>query len=180
MPFHNRSASARNVSIGWRMPTGPGFLLPSGTSFTGPAWRRPSPPATPRMANRSFFPGSGSGSPGLLPGMDGTYTVRHPYGTETIPVTAADLAAGKGLNMTRDLGVATANFTNVLNGDVGPFLVQTAPIASGSNSGRLSDAPAGSAMGIPFLRSPAAPWASIRCPSPRRGTLTWEQATACR
>ena len=31
--------------------------------FTGPAWRRPLPPATPRMANRSFFPGSGSGSP---------------------------------------------------------------------------------------------------------------------
>ena len=118
--------------------------------------------------------------PGLLPGMDGTYTVRHPYGTETIPVTAADLAAGKGLNMTRDLGVATANFTNVLNGDVGPFLIQTAPIAAGPTFRLGIPPPAGSAMGIPFLRSPAAPWASIRCPSPRRGTLTWEQATACR
>jgi hypothetical protein len=67
--------------------------------------------------------------PGLLPGMAGTYTVRHPYGTETIPVTADDIAAGKGLNMTRDLGVATANFAAVLSGDVGPFLVQTLPIA---------------------------------------------------
>jgi len=66
---------------------------------------------------------------GLLPGMTGTYTVRHPYGTETLVVTADDIAAGKGLNMTRDLGVATANFTNVLSGDVGPFLIQTDPIA---------------------------------------------------
>ena len=66
---------------------------------------------------------------GLLPGMTGTYTVRHPYGTETIAVTADDIAAGKGLSLTRDLGVAAQNFTNVLSGDVGPFLIQTAPIA---------------------------------------------------
>ena len=67
---------------------------------------------------------------GLLPGMTGTYTVRHPYGTETIVVTADDIAAGKGLSLTRDLGVATQNFTNVLSGDVGPFLIQTLPIAT--------------------------------------------------
>ena len=66
---------------------------------------------------------------GLLPGMTGTYTVRHPYGTETIVVTADDIAAGKGLSLTRDLGVAAQNFTNVLSGDVGPFLIQTLPIA---------------------------------------------------
>jgi hypothetical protein len=66
---------------------------------------------------------------GLLPRMAGTYTVRHPYGTETIVVTADDIAAGKGLSLTRDIGVATQNFANVLNGDVGPFLIQTAPIA---------------------------------------------------
>jgi hypothetical protein len=61
--------------------------------------------------------------------MQGNYTIRHPYGEEIIPVTAADIAGGKGLNMTRDIGVATLNFNAVLNGDVGPFLVQTAAIA---------------------------------------------------
>jgi hypothetical protein len=66
---------------------------------------------------------------GLLTGMQGTYVVHHPYGEETIDVTAADITAGKGLNMTRDIGLTPLNFAEALNGDVGPFLAQTAPIA---------------------------------------------------
>lgn len=59
----------------------------------------------------------------------GTYVVHHPYGEESIDVTAADITAGKGMNMTRDIGLTPLNFAEALNGDVGPFLVQTAPIA---------------------------------------------------
>jgi hypothetical protein len=59
----------------------------------------------------------------------GTYVVHHPYGEESIDVTAADITAGKGINMTRDIGLTPLNFAEALNGDVGPFLVQTAPIA---------------------------------------------------
>ena len=47
-----------------------------------------------------------------------TYTIRHPYGTET------EVAAGGGINMTRDIGIgAPGDFTGALHGDVGPFLV---------------------------------------------------------
>ena len=42
-------------------------------------------------------------------------------------MTAADITAGKGINMTRDIGITPLNFAEALNGDVGPFLMQTAP-----------------------------------------------------
>ena len=59
----------------------------------------------------------------------GTYVVHHPYGEESIDVTAADITSGKGINMTRDIGLTPLNFAEALNGDVGPFLIQTAAIA---------------------------------------------------
>ena len=64
---------------------------------------------------------------GLTAADVGTYVVHHPYGEETIDFTAADVA--KGLRFTRDIGLTPLNFAEALNGDVGPFLVQTAPIA---------------------------------------------------
>lgn len=57
----------------------------------------------------------------------GTYTLRHPYGVVTLPVTADDVTSGKGINYTRDIGVATLNFTGALEGDIGPFLRQVTP-----------------------------------------------------
>lgn len=51
----------------------------------------------------------------------GIYTLRHPYGLESIVVTA-----GKGLSFTRDIPLPTKlDFTTVLDGDVGPFLLQS-------------------------------------------------------
>lgn len=52
----------------------------------------------------------------------GTYTVTHPYGIETIDVTAADVAAGKGLFFTEDLGLGGPPFAAALAGKIGPFL----------------------------------------------------------
>ncbi len=46
-----------------------------------------------------------------------TYTIRHPYGIETL------VASGGGINMTRDISPIPGNFAAALNGDVGPFLV---------------------------------------------------------
>lgn len=63
---------------------------------------------------------------GLTAADVGTYVVHHPYGEETIEFTAADVA--KGIRFTRDIGLTPLNFAEALNGDVGPFLVQTAPI----------------------------------------------------
>ncbi len=46
-----------------------------------------------------------------------TYTIRHPFGTETVVATAG------GINMTRDISPIQGNFAAALGGDVGPFLV---------------------------------------------------------
>ncbi len=49
---------------------------------------------------------------------DGTYFLRHPYGTEI------EVAAAGGINMTRDIGIgAQGDFSGALHGDTGPFLV---------------------------------------------------------
>jgi len=50
-----------------------------------------------------------------------TYTIRHPYGTETL---VAD-AGPRSINMTRDISPIPGNFAAALSGDVGPFLVPT-------------------------------------------------------
>ncbi|MNF44389.1 hypothetical protein D3C84_254980 [compost metagenome] len=56
----------------------------------------------------------------------GTYRVTHPYGVETINVTAAQIADKGGrraINMTRDIGIgAPGVFNGALTGNVGPFL----------------------------------------------------------
>jgi hypothetical protein len=58
----------------------------------------------------------------------GTYTLDHPYGTETIVVTPADITAKKGIKFTRDIPLGIPlNFTGALTGDVGPFLSQASP-----------------------------------------------------
>jgi hypothetical protein len=50
----------------------------------------------------------------------GVYTITHPYGVETVNVTAPGRRA---INITRDIGIgAPGNFSGALNGEVGPFL----------------------------------------------------------
>ncbi|MBF4559856.1 cadherin-like domain-containing protein [Pseudomonas sp. p50] len=50
----------------------------------------------------------------------GTYTITHPYGVETVNVTAPGRRA---INITRDVGIgAPGNFTGAVGGAIGPFL----------------------------------------------------------
>lgn len=50
----------------------------------------------------------------------GTYTITHPYGVETVNVTAPGRRA---INITRDIGIgAPGDFSGTLHGDIGPFL----------------------------------------------------------
>ncbi|MCF5070062.1 hypothetical protein GIW70_17890, partial [Pseudomonas syringae] len=50
----------------------------------------------------------------------GTYTITHPYGVETVNVTAPGRRA---INITRDIGIgAPGDFSGAINGDIGPFL----------------------------------------------------------
>lgn len=50
----------------------------------------------------------------------GTYTITHPYGVETVNVTAPGRRA---INITRDIGIgAPGNFSGALNGAIGPFV----------------------------------------------------------
>ncbi|HDS1744617.1 MULTISPECIES: Ig-like domain-containing protein [Pseudomonas] len=50
----------------------------------------------------------------------GTYVITHPYGVETINVTAAGRRA---INVTRDIGIgAPGDFSGALNGNIGPWL----------------------------------------------------------
>ncbi|MGO5000053.1 hypothetical protein [Oceanisphaera sp. W20_SRM_FM3] len=50
----------------------------------------------------------------------GTYIVTHPYGVEVFEV---DVAGGRAINMTRDIGIGTPKtYNGALTGDVGPFL----------------------------------------------------------
>jgi len=52
-------------------------------------------------------------------GFDGTYRITHPYGVETF----FNVPAGRRtINMTRDIGLGSADFTGALAGDIGPFL----------------------------------------------------------
>ncbi|MEX0294846.1 Ig-like domain-containing protein [Pseudomonas putida] len=50
----------------------------------------------------------------------GTYVITHPYGVETVNVTAAGRRA---INITRDIGIgAPGDFSGALNGNIGPWL----------------------------------------------------------
>ncbi|HDS1754658.1 Ig-like domain-containing protein [Pseudomonas sp. M5] len=50
----------------------------------------------------------------------GTYVITHPYGVETVNVTAAGRRA---INVTRDIGIgAPGDFSGALNGNIGPWL----------------------------------------------------------
>ncbi|MGF6393810.1 Ig-like domain-containing protein [Pseudomonas plecoglossicida] len=55
----------------------------------------------------------------------GTYTITHPYGVETVNVTAPGRRA---INITRDIGIgAPGVFSGALNGALGPFLHRDGP-----------------------------------------------------
>ena len=55
----------------------------------------------------------------------GIYTITHPYGVETVNVTAPGRRA---INITRDIGIgAPGNFSGALNGALGPFLHRDGP-----------------------------------------------------
>lgn len=51
--------------------------------------------------------------------VSGTYTVRHPYGSEVLQIDTADVKSGK---MTRDIGFAGVIFEGALLGNIGPYL----------------------------------------------------------
>jgi hypothetical protein len=71
----------------------------------------------------------------LDPFAAGTYTIVHPYGVETMTVTAADVTAAKPLRFVKDIGIGGAgNFTPVLAGPLGPWLMWDtgAPIVVGA------------------------------------------------
>lgn len=55
--------------------------------------------------------------------VSGTYTVRHPYGVETLHIDTADVKSGK---MTRDIGFTGVIFQGALQGNIGPYLSWTA------------------------------------------------------
>ena len=52
---------------------------------------------------------------------DGTYTVNHPYGTETFPNVVAGVG-NRDIVFSEDIGVTPGNFTEALTSRVGPFL----------------------------------------------------------
>lgn len=55
----------------------------------------------------------------------GTYTVTHPYGTNTFTVDLADVG-NRAINFTNDVGIgAPGDFSGALNGQIDPFLVQS-------------------------------------------------------
>jgi len=59
----------------------------------------------------------------LLQVPQGTYTIRHPYGVETVTTVADGKGGFEVFNYTRDIGLADpVPFAGALNGDIGPFL----------------------------------------------------------
>jgi hypothetical protein len=80
----------------------------------------------------------------------GTYTVKHPYGTETFP----DVIPGGGnrdIFFTEDVGLVPGNFTDALSSRVGPFLQHTDGLPGGAPAAPLvlpSDANAGFIQGV--------------------------------
>ncbi|MFL5263863.1 MAG: Ig-like domain-containing protein [Anaeromyxobacteraceae bacterium] len=57
---------------------------------------------------------------------DGTYTVNHPYGSETFPNVVA-AGGNRDINFTEDIGIgAPGDFTGALTSRVGPFLMPSA------------------------------------------------------
>ncbi|MDE1169440.1 MAG: Ig-like domain-containing protein [Pseudomonas sp.] len=91
----------------------------------------------------------------------GSYTVTHPYGTETFNVTTPGRRA---INVTRDIGVAApGNFGGALNGAIGPFLhavngpyIEVNPETGASETfigdPNLAEAVTGSPQGTNFIR----------------------------
>jgi hypothetical protein len=91
----------------------------------------------------------------------GTYTITHPYGTETVNVTTPGRRA---INITRDIGIgAPGNFAGALGGEVGPFLQSvngpytevnpdTGAIERFVGDPNLTEAVTGSPFGNNFLR----------------------------
>ncbi|MGY2258954.1 Ig-like domain-containing protein [Pseudomonas sp. SDO55104_S430] len=91
----------------------------------------------------------------------GTYTITHPYGQETVNVTAPGRRA---INITRDVGIgAPGNFTGALGGAIGPFLrsvngpytevnPETGAIDTFVGDPNISEAVTGSPNNTNFLR----------------------------
>lgn len=91
----------------------------------------------------------------------GTYTVTHPYGVDTVTVTAPDRRA---INLTRDIGIgAPGDFSGALAGNIGPFLHRDGPLFTETNpetgevetfigDPNLAEAVTGSPFGTNFVR----------------------------
>lgn len=91
----------------------------------------------------------------------GTYIITHPYGVETVNVTAPGRRA---INITRDIGIgAPGNFSGALGGAVGPFLrsvngpytevnPETGAIDTFVGDPNISEAVTGSPNNTNFLR----------------------------
>ncbi len=79
----------------------------------------------------------------------GTYTFRHPYGTQIIEVTADDIAARGGIFFTDDIGLVTRDFLPAAAGNISNFLEQTIPpppvgwIGDGTSVGPVTGSPTG-------------------------------------
>src|SRR4030067_896061 len=56
----------------------------------------------------------------------GTYTLQHPWGTDTFTVTPADVAAGDGLSDVKDIG-AVRDFLVAGTGPISRFVSQASP-----------------------------------------------------
>jgi hypothetical protein len=57
----------------------------------------------------------------------GTYTFTHPWGSETIVVTQADIDAKKAISFTRDVGLVPRDFLAAANGPIQVFSKQLVP-----------------------------------------------------
>jgi hypothetical protein len=76
--------------------------------------------------------------------VSGTYTVTHPYGTETFTDVIAS-GGNRDIIFTEDVGLTPLNFTDALTSRVGPFL-QHSDIAPGG--------PAAAPLVLPFVTNP--------------------------
>lgn len=79
----------------------------------------------------------------------GTYTFTHPWGTETIVVTQADIDAKKAISFTRDVGLVPRAFDLAAAGPIQVFAKQLSPappagwIGDGASIGTITPGPNG-------------------------------------
>jgi hypothetical protein len=90
-----------------------------------------------------------------------SYTVTHPYGTDTVKANAAGLVF-----VTQDVGLTAGNFTTALSSRIGPFLKWT----TGAPAGYIGDPTVNHAVtGSPFVDSSGARQNYLRIDGPGIG-----------